>query len=94
MIVRKLDKRHSGYGYFSHYISPPATDVMPYATYINWKDEIYDIWGDPGRVCKPLSHSTGRWQHTIAFAPNSGLDVRIYVRSERDLTWLKLVLTA
>jgi hypothetical protein len=87
MIVRKLDKRHSGYGYFSHYISPPATDAMPYGTFENWKAEIYDIWGDPGRVYKQISRTTGRWQHTMEYNNKTrALDLRIYVRNERDLT--------
>jgi hypothetical protein len=86
MKIVKLDKRHTGYGHFTHYISVDRTDAWVFWDWVNWSRE---QWGDSIPKSKYSKNPlTGRW--TYLCTSRSYHSRRIYLSRESDLSWFIL----
>ena len=82
MKIKKLDKRHSGYGYFTHMLV--IDDRGYWYPWYKLASKLFGYGGDIKRF-KKERELFQRW----AFSTKRGaVPIIIYVKNEKDLTWL------
>jgi hypothetical protein len=91
-IVYKLDRRHSGYSQFTHYVVPVwSSRLEDRLKFFEWRKWCWESWG-PG-VERDIAIELGFKQFDVcrwAWHTSDKHSRRLYFASEKELSWFIL----